>query len=83
MKEQNRHKYKTNDEVRASKRKQSKAKYSSCPKFQEDLKSRSRNNYMNEEFKEKKKEYNKMRYKTRREVKKKVLDSKKKKTSEA
>lgn len=34
---------------------------------------------MNEEFKKKKKEYNKMRYKIIFEVKKKVLDSKKKK----
>lgn len=54
FKEQNKFQYKTNDEVRASKIKQSKAKYSSSIKFQEELKSRNKKNYMNEEFKKKK-----------------------------
>lgn len=80
LKEQNKFLYKTNDEVRSSKKKQSKAKYSSSIKFQEELKSRNKKNYMNEEFKKKKKEYNKMRYKARSEIKQKVLDSKKMKT---
>lgn len=55
LKEQNKFQYKTNDEVRASKKKQSKAKYSSSIKFQEVLKSRNKKNYMNEEFKKKRK----------------------------